>query len=144
MSQKNLDKHNRFRSKSVVFRVSPEEAEELNRAVAITCIMHRKTDVLQGNANLKVFILASNILNTCVNSKASSVGIGDTFVNHLDRDTTFNEVVERLGIMQSDIGKGRTESTKTTFWLIHRGDHNVAKVLGEERNGNDTEIFFLA
>ncbi len=36
MSQKNLDKHNRFRSKSVVFRVSPEEAEELNRAVAIS------------------------------------------------------------------------------------------------------------
>ncbi len=36
MSQKNRDKHNRFRCKSVVFRVSPEEAEELNRAVAIS------------------------------------------------------------------------------------------------------------
>lgn len=36
MSRKNLDEHNRFRCKSVVFRVSPEEAEELNRAVTLS------------------------------------------------------------------------------------------------------------
>ena len=34
MSAKNVDKHNRFRSITVGFRVSPEENEELNRAVA--------------------------------------------------------------------------------------------------------------
>ena len=34
MSAKNVDKHNRFRSITVGFRVSPEEQEELNRAVA--------------------------------------------------------------------------------------------------------------
>lgn len=31
MSAKNVDKHNRFRSITVGFRVSPEEQEELNR-----------------------------------------------------------------------------------------------------------------
>ncbi len=36
MSAKNLDKHNRFRSITVGFRVSPEEQAELNRAVALS------------------------------------------------------------------------------------------------------------
>ena len=36
MSAKNLDKHNRFRSITVGFRASPEEQEELNRAVALS------------------------------------------------------------------------------------------------------------
>lgn len=34
MSAKNVDRHNRFRSITVGFRVSPEEQEELNRAVS--------------------------------------------------------------------------------------------------------------
>lgn len=36
MSAKNLDRHNRYRSITVGFRVSPEEQEELNRAVALS------------------------------------------------------------------------------------------------------------
>ena len=36
MSAKNLDKHNRFRSITVGFRVSPEEADELNAAAALS------------------------------------------------------------------------------------------------------------
>lgn len=36
MSAKNVDKHNRFRSITVGFRVSPEKQEELNRAVALS------------------------------------------------------------------------------------------------------------
>ena len=36
MSDKNLDKHNRFRSITVGFRVSPEEQEEINRAVSLS------------------------------------------------------------------------------------------------------------
>ena len=34
--RKNRDEYNRFRCKSVVFRVSPEQAAELDRAVAIS------------------------------------------------------------------------------------------------------------
>ena len=36
MSAKNVDRHNRFRSITIGFRVSPEEQEELNRAVALS------------------------------------------------------------------------------------------------------------
>ena len=36
MSAKNLDKHNRFRSITVGFRVSTEEQEEINRAVSLS------------------------------------------------------------------------------------------------------------
>ena len=36
MSAKNTDRHNRFRSITVGFRVSPEEQEEINRAVYLS------------------------------------------------------------------------------------------------------------
>ena len=36
MSAKNLDKHNRFRSITVGFRVSPEEQIQINKAVAMS------------------------------------------------------------------------------------------------------------
>lgn len=36
MSVRNVDKHNRYRSVTVGFRVSPEEHEMLNRVVAIS------------------------------------------------------------------------------------------------------------
>ena len=36
MSAKNLDKHDRFRSITVGFRVSPEEYETINRIVALS------------------------------------------------------------------------------------------------------------
>ncbi|MBO5569506.1 MAG: hypothetical protein J6A79_11320 [Clostridia bacterium] len=36
MSAKNVDRHNRFRNITVGFRVSPEENEQLNRAVALS------------------------------------------------------------------------------------------------------------
>ena len=36
MSAKNVDRHNRFRSITVGFRVSPEENEQINRAVALS------------------------------------------------------------------------------------------------------------
>ena len=36
MSAKNMDKHNRFRSITVGFRVSPEENAQINKAVALS------------------------------------------------------------------------------------------------------------
>ena len=36
MSARNLDKHNRFRCITVGFRVSPEEHEHINKAVALS------------------------------------------------------------------------------------------------------------
>lgn len=42
MSAKNVDKYNRFRSITVGFRVSPEEFDELNRAVALSGLPKQK------------------------------------------------------------------------------------------------------
>lgn len=36
MSAKNLDKHNRWRSKTIGFHISPEENEELNRIIRLS------------------------------------------------------------------------------------------------------------
>ena len=36
MSAKNLDKHNRWRNKTVAFRVSPEEDAQIETAVKLT------------------------------------------------------------------------------------------------------------
>lgn len=36
MSAKNVDKHNRYRNIAVGFRVSPQEADELNKVVAMS------------------------------------------------------------------------------------------------------------
>lgn len=36
MSAKNMDKHNRYRNITVGFRVSPQEADELNKVVALS------------------------------------------------------------------------------------------------------------
>ncbi len=36
MSAKNLDNHNRWRSKTIAFRVSPEESEQLEKAVRLS------------------------------------------------------------------------------------------------------------
>ena len=42
MSAKNVDRHNRFRNITVGFRVSPEENEEINRAVALFGVCQNK------------------------------------------------------------------------------------------------------
>ena len=58
MSAKNLDNHNRLRSITVGFRVSPEESDLLNRAVALSGLtkqdyiirkLQNKDVVVQGN-----------------------------------------------------------------------------------------------
>ena len=62
MSAKNVDRHNRFRSITVGFRVSPEEQEELNRAVALSglpkqeycyrkCMSSAESESSQGSQN---------------------------------------------------------------------------------------------
>ena len=58
MSMKNLDNHNRWRSKTVAFRVSPEENEQLDRFVSMSGLTKQdyitrrllcKDVVVQGN-----------------------------------------------------------------------------------------------
>ena len=70
MSAKNLDKHNRFRSITVGFRVSPEENEQLNRVVAISGLSKQEycyrrcmqQDIVVHGGNPKVFKALKNNL----------------------------------------------------------------------------------
>ena len=70
MSAKNLDKHNRFRSITVGFRVSPEENEQINRVVAISGLSKQeycyrrcmKQDIVVHSGNPKVFKALKNNL----------------------------------------------------------------------------------
>jgi ribosomal protein S8 len=70
MSAKNLDKHNRFRSITVGFRVSPEENEQINRVVAISGLSKQEycyrrcmnQDIIVHGGNPKVFKALKNNL----------------------------------------------------------------------------------
>ena len=70
MSAKNLDKHNRFRSITVGFRVSPEENEQINKAVAISGLSKQeycyrrcmKQDIIVQVGNPRVFKALKNNL----------------------------------------------------------------------------------
>ena len=73
MSAKNVDRKNRFRSITVGFRVSPEEQEELNRAVALSGLpkqeycyrkcMGREVVIQNWNALLQEAVF---LMNCCV------------------------------------------------------------------------------
>ena len=52
MSVKNLDRHNRWRNKTVAFRVSPDEDREIETAVRLSGLTRRllcRDVVVQGN-----------------------------------------------------------------------------------------------
>ena len=70
MSAKNLDKHNRFRSITVGFRVSPEENEQINKVVAISGLSKQEycyrrcmqQDIIVNSGNPRVFKALRNNL----------------------------------------------------------------------------------
>ena len=70
MSAKNLDKHNRFRSITVGFRVSPEENEQINKFVAISGLSKQEycyrrcmqQDIVVNSGNPRVYKALKNNL----------------------------------------------------------------------------------
>lgn len=58
MSKRNQDNHNRFRSKTIAFRVSPEEDEQINIAVSLTGMT-------------KQDFITSKLLNRTINVQAN-------------------------------------------------------------------------
>ena len=70
MSAKNLDRHNRFRSITVGFRVSPEENELINKVVAISGLSKQEycyrrcmqQDIIVNSGNPRVFKALRNNL----------------------------------------------------------------------------------
>ena len=70
MSAKNLDKHNRFRSITVGFRVSPEENEHINKFVAVSGLSKQEycyrrcmqQDIIVNSGNPRVYKALKNNL----------------------------------------------------------------------------------
>ena len=55
MSAKNRDNHNRWRNITVGFRVSPEENEQLNRAVALSGLPKQEYNGITVTPNPRIF-----------------------------------------------------------------------------------------
>ncbi len=70
MSAKNLDQHNRFRSITVGFRVSPEENEQINKFVAVSGLSKQEycyrrcmqQDIVVNSGNPRVYKALKNNL----------------------------------------------------------------------------------
>ena len=70
MSAKNLDRHNRFRSITVGFRVSPEENEHINKFVAVSGLSKQEycyrrcmqQDIIVNSGNPRVYKALKNNL----------------------------------------------------------------------------------
>ena len=64
MSRRNQDNHNRFRSKTIAFRVSPEEDEQLNIAVSLTGMT--KQDFIIGHLqeNFMMFVKEESVMKS--------------------------------------------------------------------------------
>ena len=78
MSAKNLDKHNRFRSITVGFRVSPEENEQINKFVAVSGLSKQEycyrrcmqQDIVVNSGNPRVYkALKNNLAEVLVELK---------------------------------------------------------------------------
>ena len=106
--------------------------------------MHRQTDVLQGDTDFEVLVFTRHILDTGIDGEARGLGVGNTLVDNLDGDTALDEVVEGLGVVQADVGECGAECTQTAFRLLRGGNRNITEALGEEGDGNHTEISLFA
>ena len=105
MSEKNLDDYGRFRSKTVGFRVSPEEWEHLNKLVALSGLS--KQDYM------------SNLI-----CKRDLVVMGNPRVAKALKDELANVLTELRSISSSsEIGKELLETIQTIATIID-GLHN--------------------
>ena len=83
MSLKNKDNHNRWRNKTVAFRVSPEEDEQLEIAVKLTGLTKQdyitrrllcKDVVVQGNPRVRIFVPTMQSADCTVDRKRKCHG----------------------------------------------------------------------
>lgn len=106
MSAKNMDKHNRFRSITVGFRVSPEENEQINTAVRLSGLpkqeycyrkcMNRDV-VVQGNP--RVYKALRNELAAVLEELKRIDGLADGFDELLE---TINLITVTLQGLKED------------------------------------------
>ena len=85
MSAKNLDRHNRFRSITVGFRVSPEENEQINKVVAISGLSKQEycyrrcmqQDIIVNSGNPRVFKALRNNLTEVIDELKNKKEVTD-------------------------------------------------------------------
>lgn len=110
MSAKNVDRHNRFRNITVGFRVSPEENEEINRAVALSGLSKQeycyrrcmeRDVVVQGNPRVykALKMELASVLTELQRIEAGN-GINDELLNVIELITII------LGGLKGEDGNG--------------------------------------
>ena len=96
MSAKNNDNHNRFRSRTIAFRVSPEEDERINIAVSLSGMT-------------KQDYITYKLLDRTINVKASCKvhrAVYDRLTEVLEQSMDWiHRVLQRSGIRFRDFGK---------------------------------------
>lgn len=119
MSEKNLDKHGRLRSKTVAFRMSPEEANLLDRFVAISgmtkqdYIISKLSDTTvkvvpssrmqKGMEEAMLLIYRELLRITDADSVSPELAALTEKVGSIFADLTEEEIVERLPSDESTI-----------------------------------------
>ena len=148
MSEKRYDNYNRWRSKTVAFRMSPEEADELNVQVALSglskqdyliqCCLKHEIKVVCGR---KVYRLAGDEFVAIVQSGQKEVidsyamKILDTFKIPYQIAGGEQYLASSIGIaMYPKDGKNSTE-------VIAAADHAMYKV---KKNGKNSRAFYDA
>ena len=98
MSAKNLDKKNRFRSKTVGFRVSPEEWEQLEIAVKLSGLC--KQDYLINRISERDIVVQGNPrVYKALRDKLSDVLVELKRIDGLDKDRIDEDLLEVIKLI---------------------------------------------
>ena len=133
LSAKNVDRHNRFRSITVGFRVSPEENEEIKRAVALSGLSKQeycyrrcmeRNVVVQGNP--RVFKALRNQMTEILEElkrieRVSELSDECRFVNDVlqKRLKEFTEIDKRVDVVNGSFPIKRTHREFIVVTVMH-------------------------
>lgn len=105
MSEKNLDKHGRLRSKTVAFRMSPKEANLLDRLVAISG-MTKQDYIISKLSDTTVKIVPSSRMQKGM--EETMLSIYSELLRITDADTISPELadlIEKVGSIFADLAE---------------------------------------
>ena len=108
MSAKNVDRHNRWRSKTVAFRVSPEEDTQIERYVQLSGLT--KQDYITRRLTHKDVVVQGNprVFKALRNQLAESL----TELRRIEAGSTVNDELLDLIEMIADILGGMKEESE--------------------------------
>ena len=98
MSAKNLDKQNRFRSKTVAFRVSPEEWEHFETVVKLSGLS--KQDYLINRISERDIVVKGNPrVYKALRDKLSDVLVELKRIDGLDKDRIDEDLLDTINLI---------------------------------------------